>query len=107
MICFSINKPNSFDNVKVKWKPELHKHAADVPIVLVGTQCDLKNSNSTSEEAGKQLAIDIGATEYIECSAKTRKNLQDVFKACVRAYYAKLSAEKEAKQRKKSICTVL
>jgi len=94
---FSVVSPASYENVKSKWFPELQHHAPGVPIVLVGTKCDLRNDESivqqlqmkgmhlvTKDEAIK-MAQDIGAIKYLECSAMTQEGLKDVFDECIRA----------------------
>ena len=42
LICYSVKSKESFDNVKVKWIPELRHHSPGVPVVLVGTKIDLR-----------------------------------------------------------------
>ena len=42
LICFSVVSPASFDNVAVKWTPELRHHAPAAPVILVGTKTDLR-----------------------------------------------------------------
>jgi len=44
MMCFSVVNPTSLVNVKEKWVPEARKYLPKVPIVLVGTQTDLKSN---------------------------------------------------------------
>ena len=96
LVCFSLVSPASFKNIKVKWHPEVIHHCPDVPIVLVGTKLDLrddenviaqlkeKNQEPIAENAGKQLAKDIKAAKYFECSALTKKGLNDVFSETIR-----------------------
>ena len=36
LLCFSVVEPNSFNNVKTKWYPEICEHCEGVPIILVG-----------------------------------------------------------------------
>ncbi len=97
LICLSIISPQSFDNVKSKWWPELQQHAAGVPILLVGTKGDLRNDSNmattlaqkglkmvTTEEANAR-AKDIGALAYHECSALTQEGLKNVFDEAIRA----------------------
>ena len=50
LICFSTANPASFENVKAKWLPEVKSHCPNVPIMLVGTQMDLRNDASTLEK---------------------------------------------------------
>ena len=42
LVCFSVVSPTSFHNVKEKWLPELRQHHPRAPILLVGTQSDLR-----------------------------------------------------------------
>ena len=44
LLCFSVVRPTSLSNVREKWLPELKKHMGKVPIVLVGTQTDLRTN---------------------------------------------------------------
>ncbi len=47
LVCFSVVKHTSFDNVAEKWCPELHHHCPNVPMILVGTQIDLREDEKT------------------------------------------------------------
>jgi len=97
LICFSIISPSSFDNVKSKWYPEIQHHAPNVPIILVGTKSDLRgDSNRVSTLSAKGLHMvtheesvtrqrDIGAVNYLECSALTQEGLKTVFDEAIRA----------------------
>ena len=42
LLCFSVVSPTSFQNVPEKWVPEIRKHVPFAPLILVGTQCDLR-----------------------------------------------------------------
>lgn len=42
LLCFSVVSPTSFQNVPEKWVPEVRKHVPYAPLILVGTQCDLR-----------------------------------------------------------------
>ena len=96
LICFSLVSPASFENVKAKWHPEVIHHCPEVQIVLVGTKMDLredqnviaqlkeKNLEPISQNSGKQLAKDIKAAKYLECSALTQEGLKNVFEEAIR-----------------------
>ncbi|XP_016334052.1 rho-related GTP-binding protein RhoG-like, partial [Sinocyclocheilus anshuiensis] len=43
IICFCIASPSSYENVKLKWYPEVSEHCPNVPILLVGTKKDLRD----------------------------------------------------------------
>ena len=97
LVCFSVISPSSFENVKSKWHPEISHHAPGVPFLLVGTKIDLrddedqiqrlreKNLEPISEARGKQMAAQLGAVQYLECSALTQKGLKNVFDEAIRS----------------------
>ncbi len=50
LVCFSIISPSSYENVLSKWVPEIQHHAANVPIILVGTKSDLRSDNAMVQQ---------------------------------------------------------
>lgn len=50
LLCFSVVSPASFQNVPEKWVPEIRRHAPFAPLVLVGTQCDLREDVKVEEK---------------------------------------------------------
>jgi Ras-related C3 botulinum toxin substrate 1 len=106
LVAFSIISPHSFENVKSKWWPEVQHHAPGVPIILVGTKQDLRNDQSMiSQLQAKGLHVigadeamnrarEIGATQYLECSALTQEGLKTVFDEAIRAALTKPKAKK-------------
>jgi small GTP-binding protein len=97
IICFSLVNPSSFLNVRDNWYPEVFHYCRDVPIILVGTKLDLRTDSKTIETLRKEkmqpisniqglsLAKEIGAFEYIECSARNQFGLKGVFDTAIRA----------------------
>lgn len=97
LLCYSVVRPDSMENIKTKWMPELNKYLPDALIVLVGTQVDLRESSMTSANTdprirhitnseGEELKQKIGAFRYIECSALRQLNIKEVFDSCIEAY---------------------
>ncbi|CAG2180900.1 unnamed protein product, partial [Oppiella nova] len=90
LICYSVDNPSSFENVRIKWYPEVRHHCPDKPIILVGTKLDLRDNPETIDKLKerKQTPItypqvlamtkDIGAVKYLECSTLTGEGLKDV-----------------------------
>ena len=113
LICFSVGSRISFENVKSQWYPEVRHFCPDVPIILVGTKADMLNDETTvqklrsqgqppvSLQQGTDLANDIGAEKYIQCSAVARDNVKQVFDEAVRAVL------QGSKKRKSKKCTIL
>ncbi|KAL0485804.1 Rho-related protein RAC [Acrasis kona] len=97
LICFSVISPSSFRNVKFKWQPEVTTHSQNVPIVLVGTKLDLReNPNELRKLAdnrespvtfaqGMELAKEIKAFKYMECSARSLRGVKEVFNTAIEA----------------------
>jgi len=115
LICFSLISPASFENVRLKWFPEISHHCPGKPIILVGTKKDLRDDEATlsylkeknlepiSFDAGVQMAKDIGAVKYLECSALTQRGLKNVFDEAIRAV---LCPPAKAPKKKKG-CSIL
>merc|ERR1711862_524800 len=99
LACFSIISPASFENVKAKWYPEINHHCPNVPILVVGTKLA-----PVTHQQGLQLAKDIKAAKYLECSALTQKGLKAVFDEAIRTVLTPASG---GKTKKKGGCSVL
>ncbi|KAL9970656.1 hypothetical protein ACROYT_G023066 [Oculina patagonica] len=90
LMCFSIDNPDSFENIPEKWTPEVKHFCPNVPIILVGNKKDLRNDEfiktelskmkqePIKSEEGSLLSERIGAYAYMECSAKTREGVREV-----------------------------
>jgi len=102
ILCFALNNPESFTNVKEKWMPEIREHCPGVPVVLVGTKLDLRTETNAKEcistETGKQLAKEIGAAAYIECSARTQQNLKTVFETVIKVVVDILAQQQQQQE---------
>jgi len=97
LLCFSVVSPASFDNIKTKWFPEVDHHCPEAKKILVGTKIDLRNDKKILEEVqasgeklptreqGENMAKEIGAKAYLECSAYTQEGLKRVFEEAIRA----------------------
>lgn len=111
LCCFSVISPASYENVRAKWFPEVSHHCPSTPILVVGTKTDLRGDQETinrlaekrlaplTPEQGTQLAKEIGAVRYMECSALTQAGLKDVFDEAIRAVInPKVATKKGAKK---------
>lgn len=97
LIGFSIDTPDSLENVKHKWADEATERCPGVPILLVGLKKDLRDDPVAAEEmrkrsqkfltrkAGEDMKELIGARKYLECSSLTGDGVDDVFEAATRA----------------------
>ena len=97
LVCFSVVSRTSFENVKTNWFVELKKHSLTVPTFLIGTKIDLREDENTlkvleednikviTKEEGMELAKEMGALKYFECSALTLVGLKTIFDYAARA----------------------
>jgi len=109
LVCFSVISSSSFENVKTKWVPEIQHHAPNVPILLVGTKSDLRKDDSTIKQLNSRnqqmvtiasaqgMAKEIGAVNFLECSALTQEGLKQVFDEAIRAAMATPKKQKRNK----------
>jgi len=97
LACFSLVSPSSFSNIKEKWVPEIRHHCSSTPIILVGTQWDLRDQRTKSKAGGQGVVDDADCTVlvkqlllagYCECSALTQYKLKEVFDAAIVAALA-------------------
>lgn len=114
LICYSVISPSSYENVRAKWYPEVSHHCPNTPIILVGTKLDLREDKEAIEKLrekklsaltfpqGLQMAKEINAVKFLECSALTQKGLKTVFDEAIRAV---LNPPKV--QKKKGGCLIL
>ena len=88
LVCFDLTNGSSRENILNVWIPELRERVGNTtPIILVGTKserifdedADRRSYHITSYKQGVQLAKQIGAIEYLECSAKNNECLEAVF----------------------------
>ncbi|XP_077380673.1 cell division control protein 42 homolog isoform X1 [Festucalex cinctus] len=97
LLCYSVVRPASFRNLSRRWLPEIRRHCPGAPLVLVGTQLDLREDvqvlirlarnreRPVASEEGRQLARQLGAAGFAECSALTQKNLKEAFDSAILA----------------------
>ncbi|KHJ34678.1 putative gtp-binding protein rho2 [Erysiphe necator] len=97
LIGFSIDMPDSLENVKNKWVEEALDRCPNVPIILVGLKKDLREDPIAIEEMRKRsqnfistreaadVSKSIGARKFLECSSLTGEGVDDVFEAATRA----------------------
>ncbi|XP_065920170.1 ras-related protein Rac1-like isoform X1 [Dysidea avara] len=91
LMCFSLIDPDTYENIKAMWHPEISHHCPNTPVILVGTKLDLRDDKETIEKLkqrrvapisysqGLEMMNEIGAVKYLECSALTQQGLGKVF----------------------------
>ena len=98
----------------MQWLSEVNHYNPGTPILLVGTKLDLREDEETVQRLnkthvspithgeGQKLQKEIGAANYVECSALTQKGLKAVFDEAVRA-----ALKPTTMQKKKRKCSLL
>ncbi|KAJ8258044.1 hypothetical protein GJAV_G00192540 [Gymnothorax javanicus] len=55
------------------------KDAEDVPMILVGNKCDLEDERVVGKEQGQNLARQWNSCAFLESSAKSKINVNEIF----------------------------
>lgn len=112
LMCFSIDSPDSLENIPEKWTPEVKHFCPNVPIILVGNKKDLRNDETTKWELqkmkqepvrgdqGREMSKKINAFAYLACSAKSKEGVREVFETTTRPAL-------QVKKKKKNKCVLL
>ena len=76
---------NDLELIYSHWWAELHHHCPYVPIILVGSKIDLRDSGLTtiSTVEGEAMAKKIGAAKYMEISSLKDKGVTELFEEVV------------------------
>ena len=103
-------------NVKSKWLPEVAHHGPKVPVILVGTKKDIRDSRQqnpadnppemyTTQEVESEIKRErkLGRNifAYVECSARTQENVSLIFEKAVEAHRLGINS------RRKKRCVIL
>jgi GTPase SAR1 family protein len=114
LICFAFDSPDSLSCVLDKWAPEVKHYCHNVPILLIANKLDLRDDSSVHERIKNQnqqiittedallCAQKIGARNYLECSAKTRQGVREVFE-----YAAKIALDRDSHEKCFCHCVLL
>ena len=112
LMCFAVDSPDSLENIPEKWTPEVRHFCPNVPIILVGNKKDLRNDPTTRQELermkqapvrteeGRAMAERIAAAAYVECSAKTKEGVREVFETATREALKKSKRPKAGGKKK-------
>ncbi|KAI8332410.1 GTP-binding protein rhoA [Chlamydoabsidia padenii] len=108
LVAFSVDSPESLENITELWMPEVNKYCRGLPFLLIGCKSDLRTDEKVLEQLAKdnqkpitfqqgfELATKIGAHRYLETSAKTGDGVEAVFLSAV-----------QSTLNKKSMCVIL
>ena len=89
ILCFCVEREYALRNITEKWYPELKFHCPEVPVILVATKIDLRDSEdkTVTKEEGEAVAEQIKAAKYMEISSKRQEGLTELFDEVARIGY--------------------
>ena len=104
LLCFSVAMPESLTHAQDRWIPEIRKHSPNTPVILVGTQIDLRDeapSRRTSvtsrdphkntkgppvyiaTKEGVNVTSRLELDSYVECSSITEAGISRLREAAI------------------------
>ncbi|CEG62942.1 Putative Rho family, other [Rhizopus microsporus] len=106
LLCFSVENRDSFENIREKWLEEVTDHSPYAKIALVALKCDLRDErpNCITYEEGLEMAKNINAVRYLECSAKRNRGVKECFEQAAKIA---LSVKSKSSDQSKSSCIIL
>lgn len=105
IICFSLDNLTSLQNIKDIWFPEVNHFCPGVPVLLVGTKLDLPTD--IDPDIPLQLAHEINAIGYIQCSAKSMFNIQEVFNFALHHFQKGKEMEEQVEKSRNRLSRVM
>lgn len=105
LLCFSLINPQSLQKVESSWVYLAKEVCPGIPYILVGLQSDMRDGFDSYKsefpetiekpiyyDKGLEVKIQIGATEYIECTSTREDTIQAVLELAAKTA---LAAKKE------------
>lgn len=97
VLAYSIIAQSTFNDLPDLREQILRVKDTDkVPMVVVGNKCDLSDQRIITTEQGQALATKFGAV-FIEASAKTKINVEQIFQELVRQIAPTLAISRQKK----------
>ena len=88
IMVYSITSKDSFDNIDI-WLKELRMHSnPDAKVFLIGNKIDLDNERKVEKSLGETYSKDNNLNLFMEASAKTGFNAQNVFIEAAKVLYS-------------------
>lgn len=94
LVCFSVINRESLESVESHWVPEIKHFLPKTPFILVATQTDMRNTQSTdgsdvnstpavSFKEAAEVANKCGAASFVECSSFLDEGISDVIRETI------------------------
>lgn len=100
LLCYTIENSKVLCNIPNKWLFEVKNFCPTASYILIGLKGDLRDDPEinkdefVTKEEGENLANEIGALRFFECSAKTGENVETIFLESAK-YIADFRKQKE------------
>ncbi|KAF7701632.1 Rho-related GTP-binding protein RhoB [Cucumispora dikerogammari] len=99
ILCYSIENSEMLINIKEKWIFEIKNYCPDAPFYLVALKSDIREMSTSKIDQsslitmtqGEELAEEIGAEGFFECSALKGHNINNIFESAARLIIKKNS----------------
>lgn len=103
VLVYSITDRRTFKRVKdfhddIRWAKSDATPSTNVPIILVGNKSDRYEERDVAIAEGASLAQELNCIGYVESSAKTYTNVQEVFYDVVRALRQAQASQERPRQ---------
>ena len=106
IIVYSIDSEDSFNNLE-KWLNDIKTQSnPEIKIFLIGNKADLEDKRKISKEIGEKFCNDHKLSFFIETSAKTGFNVQNVFIQVAKELYLQHEEIKNRVSRPGSMMTM-
>ncbi|XP_055878464.1 cdc42 homolog [Biomphalaria glabrata] len=108
LLCYSVATPESLRDAQDKWIPEIRKYCPNTPVILVGTQIDLRDEAQPakpqrntakgppvfiSTKDGVHAATKMNLDTYVECSSLTEAGISRLREAAIENGLRKVDSE--------------
>jgi small GTP-binding protein len=104
IVCYSVISPNSFSNVKYKWRYELKELAPTVPKILVGLKNDLRDDPQFTNFVDKTEADEFAKANSFEahclCSSLNREGTSELLNIAIKTAIEHKNKKSESKTSK-------
>jgi small GTP-binding protein len=110
IVVYSVTDRHSFEQVNQyidAIKSNNKKASVTLPIILVGNKIDLEDDRVVSYEEGKELAKDCKIPLFMESSAKTNENIEQIFFELIRLCRKFISFDSNAQPSKLNKCQII
>jgi len=125
LLCYSVASRSTFESISSKWAPEIRHYLPRCPTILVGLKTDIRDEGGDSKpvdfdpvkkEEGEDLAKKIGASIYMESSAKKEIGVSAIFEEAMKICWPENNGNSgssdaagaaSAPKKKKGGCTLL